>query len=64
MTFFSLKANKSAGAYEINFDVIKHCFGELCGPFKYLFDSSPQSGVFPGLMKIAIVPLVLKTGDT
>ena len=29
--FFSLKTNKSPGADEINFNVIKHCFGELCG---------------------------------
>ena len=53
--FFSLKTNKSPGADEINFNVIKHCFGELCGPLKYLFDLSLQSGVFPDLMKIAIV---------
>ena len=62
--FFSLKTNKSPGADEINFNVIKHCFGELCGPLKYLFDSSLQSGVFSDLMKIAIVSPVFKTGDT
>ena len=55
---------KSPGADEINFNVIKHCFGELCGPLKYLFDLSLQSGVFPDLMKIAIVLPVFKTGDT
>ena len=57
MPFFSLKTNKSPGVDEINFNVIKHCFGELCGPLKYLFDSSLKSGVF-------IVSPVLKTGDT
>ena len=62
--FFSLKTNKSPGADEINFNVIKHCFGELCGPYKYLFDSSLQSGLFLDLMKIAIVSLVFKTGNT
>ena len=62
--FFSLKTNKSPGADEINFNVIKHCFGELCGPLKYLFDLSLQSGVFPDLMKIAIVSPIFKTGDT
>ena len=62
--FFSLKTNKSSGADEINFNVIKHCFEELCGPLKYLFDSSLQSGVFPDLMKICIVSLVFKAGDT
>ena len=55
--FFPLKTNKSSGADEMNFNVIKHCFGELCGPLKYLFDSSLQSWVFPDLMKIAIVSL-------
>ena len=62
--FFSMKTNKSPGADEINFNVIKHCFGELCGPLKYLFDLSPQSGVFPDLMKIAIVSPIFKTDDT
>ena len=42
----------------------KLCFGELCGPPKYLLDSSLQSGVFSDLMKIAIVSPVFKTGDT
>ena len=64
MSFFSLKTNKSGGADEINFNAIKHCFGELCGLLTYLFDSSPQSGLFPGPMKIAIVSPVFKTGDT
>ena len=61
---FSLKTNKSLGGDEINFHVIKHCFGELCGSLKYLFDSSLQSGVFPDLMKIALVSPVFKTSDT
>ena len=61
---FSLKTNKSPGVDEINFNVIKHCFGELCGPLKYLFDLSLQSGVFPDLMKIAVVSPIFKTGDT
>ena len=30
--FFSLKTSRSPSADEINFNVIKHCFGELCGP--------------------------------
>ena len=64
MPFFSLNTNKSSGADEINFNVIKHCFGELCRPLKYLFDSQLKSGVFPDLIKIAIVSPVFKTGDT
>ena len=62
--FSFLETNKSPGADEINFNVIKHCFGELYGLLKYLFDLSLQSGVFPDLMKIAIVSPVFKTGDT
>ena len=61
---FSLKLNKRPGADEINFNVIKYCFGELCGPLKYLFDSSLQSGIFSDLLKIAIVSSVFKTSDT
>ena len=64
MPFFSLKTNKSSGADEINFNVIKHYFGELCGPLKYLFDLSLQSWVFPDLIKITIVSPISKTGDT
>ena len=61
---FPLNINKSSGADEINFNAIKHCFGVLCGPLNYLFDSSLQSGAFPDLLKIAIVSPVFKTGDT
>ena len=64
MSFFSLKTNKSPGADEINFNVIKHCFGELCVPLKYLFDSSLQNGLFLDLMIIAIVSPAFKTGNT
>ena len=60
--FFSLKTNKSPGTDEINFNVIKHCFGELCGP-TYLIHHY-KVGVFPDLRKIAIVSPVFKTCDT
>ena len=30
--FFYFKTKKSPGADEITFNVIKHCFGKLCGP--------------------------------
>ena len=63
MTFF-LKTNRNAGADEINFNVIQHCFGKLCGPYKNLSDTSLQSGLFLYLMKITIVSPVFKTGDT
>ena len=60
----SMKTNKSPGADEINFNVIKYCSGELCHPLKYLLDLSLQDGVFPDLMKIAIVSPIFKTDDT
>ena len=59
--FFSLKTSKSPNSDEIKFHVTKHCFGELCGPLKYLFDSSLESEVFPNLLKIAIVSPVFKS---
>ena len=52
--FFSLKTNKSPDADKIKFNVIKHCFGDLCVPL------SLQSGVFSDLMNIAIVSPVFK----
>ena len=45
-------------------NIVKHFFGELCSPLKYLFDLSLQNGVFPDLMKITIVSPIFKTGDT
>ena len=54
---FYLKTNKSPGADELNFNVIKHCFGELCGPLiTYLIHHYK--------VKIALLPPVFKTGDT
>ena len=35
--FFSLKMNKSTGADEISFNVIKYCFGELIDILRYVF---------------------------
>ena len=61
---FSLKTNKSPGADEMNFNVIRHCFGELCGPLNYLLNSSLHIEVFLDLMKITIVSPLFKTGDT
>ena len=33
--FYYLKANKSPGTDKLDFNIIKHCFGGLCGPLKY-----------------------------
>ena len=39
-SFFSLKANKSPGYDDINFNVVKKCFGEINEPLKHLFNLS------------------------
>ena len=62
--FYSLKINKSAGHDDIDFHVVKQCFGELSRPLKYLFDLSLQKGIFPNKMKIAKVTPIYKSGDT
>ena len=35
---FSIKINKKAGYDEINFNVIKNCFGELFDPLTHIFN--------------------------
>ena len=46
-TFFSLKTNKSPGCDDINFNVVKKCFGEINEPLKHLFNLSLENGIFP-----------------
>ena len=55
--------NKSSGADEISFNVIKNRFGELSYILKYDFNVSLQTRIFPGHLKIAKVTPVFKTGD-
>ena len=62
--YFSLKINKSSGYDDVNYNVIKKCFGELCEPLKYLFDLSIQKGIFPDDLKIAQVTPIFKAGDS
>ena len=61
--FFSLNMNKSIGAYEISFNVIKSCFGELNYNLRYVCDLFLQAVIFPDPLKIAKVTPVFKTGD-
>ena len=61
--FFSLNMNKSIGAYEISFNVIKSCFGELNDNLRYVCDLSLQAVIFPDPLKIAKVTPVFKIGD-
>ena len=62
-TFFSLKTNKSPGYDDINFNVVKKCFGEINEPLKHLFNLSLENGIFPEKMKIAKVIPLFKNGD-
>ena len=61
--FFSLKTNKSPGYDNINFNVVKKCFGEINEPLKHLFNLSLENGIFPEKMKIAKVIPLFKNGD-
>ena len=51
--FFSLQTNKSPGHDEINFDVIKSCFGSLSKPLLHIFRLSLEEGIFPDDLKTA-----------
>ena len=44
--FFSLKTSKSPGYDDINFNVVKKCFGEINEPLKHLFNLSLENGIF------------------
>ena len=55
--------NKSTGAEEISFNVIKNCFGEFSYILRYVFDFSLQTGIFLNTLKIAKMTVVFKTGD-
>ena len=61
--FFSLKTNNSPGYDDINFNVVKKCFGETNEPLKHLFNLSLENGIFPEKMKIAKVIPLFKNGD-
>ena len=61
--FFSPKKNKSTGADEISFNVIKNYFGELSDILRYVFDLSLQTGISLDPLKITTVTTVFKTGD-
>ena len=61
--FFSLKTNKSPGYDDINYNVVKKCFGEINEPLKHLFNLSLENGIFPEKMKVAKVIPLFKNGD-
>ena len=51
----SYKLNKSTGYNEINFNVIKKCFGSFHKLLLHIFNQSLQNGIFPDEMKIGRV---------
>ena len=61
--FFSLKINKSSGADDVSFNIIKKRFGVLCEPLIYLFQLSLEKGVFTNDLKISKVTPIYKAGD-
>ena len=62
-TYFSLKLSKSPGYDEINSNVVKKCFSQLCEPLKHVFNLSIETRVFPHKLKIARVLPVYNAGD-
>ena len=63
-TYFSLKLSKSPGYDEINSNVVKKCFSQLCEPLKHVFNLSIETRVFPDKLKIARVLPVYNAGDS
>ena len=64
-----IKTNKSKFCDEINFNMVRHCFGILHESSKYVFEISSKSRVFPKNLKIARVPpypnmMILKISQT
>ena len=59
----SLKLNKSLEYDEINFNVVRKCFGELFKPLKHVLNLSIESGVLPDKLKISRASPVHKAGD-
>ena len=44
---FLLIKNKSTGYDDINFNVVKKCFGEINEPLKHLYNLLLKNGIFP-----------------
>ena len=50
--FYSLKTNKRVGFDNINYNVVKKCFGDMCDPLLHIFNLSSSSEIFPDSLKI------------
>ena len=55
--------SRCSGYDEINFNVVKKCFGELYGLLKFIFNLSLEKGIFSDALKIARVAPIFKSGD-
>ena len=60
---FSLKTNKRRGCGDVDFNVVKKCFGEIYEPLKHLFNLSLENAIFPEKIKIVKVIQLFKNGD-
>ena len=58
-----MKTKKCPGHDEINFNVTRSYYGELCEPLQFLFNLSFKKGIFPNDLKIAKVTPMLKAGN-
>ena len=58
-----MKTNKCPGHNEINFNVTRSYYGELCQPLQFLFNLSFEKGIFLNDSKIAKVTPLCKAGN-
>ena len=62
-TFLLLKADKSNGCDDIEFNIAKPCFRMLHEPLQHILEISLEIRVFPNYLKIARVTSLFKQGD-
>lgn len=58
-----MKNKKSAGPDGVPATVVKHCIDEICEPITYIINNSLKYGVFPDVLKEAVVKPLHKKGD-
>ena len=61
--FFFLQTKKHPGHDEINFDVIKSCFGSLSKSLLPIFRLSLEEGILSDDLRTAKVTPIFKAGD-
>ena len=58
-----IKINKSSGAEDVSFNIIKKCFEVLCKPLIYLFQLTLEMGGISDDLKIVKGTPIYKAGD-